>query len=469
MKLRRIASMHSATERASSFIARLKWRDIPQDARDTACRAIADTLGVTVAGAATEGAEIVYRWAAATRGTPAGRILRWGAWSSSLDAALANGTASHALDFDDDDPVLSIGHPSAPVVAALASIVHEVRPTGERLAEAYVAGVEVSMRLGAAMNPDHYDRGWHSTSTLGVLGAAAAVAKMLELEEDEIRCALGIAASSASGVRANFGSMTKPLHVGKAARDGILAAYLARLNFSADLHTFEHPLGFVAASSDSTLQRLDTEIGRLGLEWALVDPGLTVKRYPCCSSTHTAIDGLIELRNSMRFTAQDIRSITCHVGPGTERTLIHRRPTTGLEAKFSMEHCLAVAAVNGDVTVEDFSDSAVGSFRIADLRRRVTMKIDVSMKRGKSGVATGSRLVVELEDGRTFEIAVDVPFGSPRRPLTTDQLSSKFVQCVAGVEPDADKARQLFESLISIAAAEDPARLLDALCWRQDT
>lgn len=440
----------SASHRIAQFGRQLKWRNLPEDVQLAARQGIVDTLGVCVAGTFSEAATLARTYAATVSGKPAGSIVAANATSSLALAALANGVACHALDYDDDDPLLSVGHPSGPIVAALTAIAPAYNLSGKAFAEAYVAGVEVTMRLGSALNPSHYDHGWHSTSTLGAIGATVAVGHVLDLAPPAYENAIGIAASSASGLRANFGTMTKPLHVGLAARTGVESVLLAQLGMSAAPSALEHPLGYARAFGADP-GRLPAELDRLGSAWAIVDPGLTVKIYPSCSNTHTAIDGLLRIRAENGLVPEQVRSIICGVSPGTEEILIHPVPTTGLEGKFSMEHCLAVALERGSVGIADFTDGRVAE--TADVRRRVRVVIDPALTRGERGVSTATWLRLELTDGRAFETAVQFPRGSRANPLSRDELATKFNACFPA----------------QIAARSQPLRVFDKLWGLPDS
>ena len=324
--------------------------DPPAAARTIAARAFLDTIGVTLAGAAEPAARIVQRVIAQDGGGPC-RVLGTGWRSSAANAALANGTAAHALDYD-DMCFVSLAHPSAPLVAAAVAAAELAGASGRAVLDAYVVGFEIEGRLGRAMNPRHYQRGWHCTATLGTIGAAAAASRLLGLDAAATRHALAIAASEASGLKENFGTMVKPLHAGLAARNGIVAALLAQAGMTASDAAIDGPQGFLAAM-DSEQPSLAPFAADLGARWEIVDTGITVKLYPSCAGTHPTLDALLDLQRRERFSAADVDTIDAGVDAIVPTILLYDRPSSGLEGKFSLPFCAAAAVVHGTVGIDD--------------------------------------------------------------------------------------------------------------------
>jgi 2-methylcitrate dehydratase PrpD len=306
---------------------------IPAEARTRAGRAVLDTVGVTLAGVS-EPASRIVRGTIAAGGGDACALLGTSVRSSAANAALANGTSAHALDFD-DMCFVSLAHPSAPLVPAAIAAAEAAGASGRALLDAYVAGFEIEARLGRLMNPRHYERGWHCTSTLGTIGAAAAVSRLLGLDAAAAGHALAIAASEASGLKENFGTMVKPLHAGLAARNGVLAALLARGGMTASAQALDGPQGFLHAF-DSAGDGLVDAVGDLGSRWEILDTGITVKLYPSCAGTHPTLDAILDLRREHRFTGDEVDRIDVDVDSITPTILIYPRPASGLEGKFSL-------------------------------------------------------------------------------------------------------------------------------------
>jgi 2-methylcitrate dehydratase PrpD len=409
----------------------------PADARRAAARAVLDTVGVTLAGAAEPAARAVQRVIEATRGPCT--VLGLVSSATAADAALANGTAAHALDYD-DMCFVSLAHPSAPLVAASLAAAEIAAASGPALLDAYIVGFEIEGRLGRVMNPRHYQRGWHCTSTLGTIGAAAAAARLARLDPVACGHALAIAASEASGLKENFGTMVKPLHAGLAARNGVLAAQLARAGMTASAAAIEGPQGFLAAM-DSEQRSLGASAADLGQRWEIFDTGITVKLYPSCAGTHPTLDALLDLRRREHLTGDDVESIEVGVDPIVPTILIYDRPSTGLEAKFSMPFCAAAAIVDGRVGIDTFEDARLRDPRLTAMQSRVTMKVDPALDASAPSL-TQARVTVHLRDGRVLRASANGARGYPERPASDDELAAKFIACARRVLPetDADKA-----------------------------
>ena len=342
--------------RLADHIRNVTFEALPSEAVAMARDGILDTIGVTLAGAREETTAVVRR---ALRQTAApGPALIFGG-SERLDvlsAALINGVAAHALDFDDCSNTLG-GHPSAPILPALWTLATGV--SGKAFIAAYAAGFETECKLARAVNFHHYEKGWHPTATLGTFGAAAACAHLLRLAPDKIATALALAASMASGLKANFGTMTKPFHVGHAARNGLLAALLAEEGMTANHGALEHEQGFLAVFNGAG--HFDAD--RILAEWAkpfdLAEPGIAFKRHPCCGSTHPAADAMLHLRQAHALAPDGVTKIESWTHP---RRLAHTNrpdPQSGLDGKFSIQYVLARALMHGIVSLEHFSDDAV--------------------------------------------------------------------------------------------------------------
>jgi 2-methylcitrate dehydratase PrpD len=424
----------------------------PAAARDAAARAVLDTIGVALAGASEPAARAVQRVVVDSQGPCT--ILGLPASASAGDAALANGTAAHALDYD-DMCFVSLAHPSAPLVAAALAAAETAGASGRSLLDAYAVGFEIEARLGRAMNPRHYQRGWHCTSTLGTIGAAAAAARLLGLDESACEHALAIAASEASGLKENFGTMVKPLHAGLAARNGILAAQLAACGMTASAAAIEGPQGFLAAM-DGEHASLAEYAADLGSRWEIVETGITVKLYPSCAGTHPTLDALLDLRRCERFGAGDVESIDIGVDAIVPTILIYDRPVTGLEAKFSMPFCAAAAIVDGRVGIETFDAAKLADPAIAAMQSRVTMQVDSALD-SSAPALTQARVTVRLKDGQVLTASANGARGYPERPAGRDELAAKFVACASRVLPEAKTRLALkmigeFESVADVRA-----------------
>ncbi|MGE0058606.1 MAG: MmgE/PrpD family protein [Dehalococcoidia bacterium] len=431
------------TEQLARFVGETTYESLPLELIIAAKRAWIDTIGVTLAGSREEAGEIGREYAKVTAAAEDALVLGTTTKTSPALAALANGIAGHALDYDDMSKGLN-GHPSVPLVPAVLAIAERDGKSGRDALLAFVIGFEITAKIGNAMGPSSYSRGWHATSVVGTIGAAAAVAKLLNLDVTATRHALGIAVSMASGSRQNFGSMTKPLHAGLAARAGIEAATLASLGFTADETAIESPLGFGALYSpaDDWRPELVTDLGE---PWDLVSPGLCVKQYPCCYNTHLALDAAFNASGRKQLTEADIAAIDVHVAEGSTPALIHHRPITGLAGKFSMEYCVTAAVLDGAVKLASFEDDAVARPEAQSLLRRVNISY---------GPEPEARVVVRLNSGEALNGLAAFEHGSDSDPLSWDELTVKYRDCASLVlTPEAvDASLKMLSDLESVAS-----------------
>ena len=430
----------------------------PAPARAAAARAVLDTIGVTIAGASEPAARIVQQTlGSASDGACA--VIGTGRRLGPADAALANGTAAHALDYD-DMCFVSLAHPSAPLVPAALAAAELAGASGAALLDAYVVGFEIEARLGRTMNPRHYQRGWHCTSTLGSIGTAAAASRLLGLSAEATSHALAIAASKASGLKENFGTMVKPLHAGLAARNGVLAAQLAGHGMTASPLALDGPQGFLHAM-DSERPGLANEIADLGGRWEIVDTGITVKLYPSCAGTHPPLDATLDLRAQHGFTASNIERVEVAVDRITPTVLIYDRPSSALEAKFSMPFCAAAAIVHGRVGIDTFEAASLVDAAVASLMERVTMRHDPTLD-GIGPPLTQARVTITLGDGRTLSARADGARGYPERPASNEELGAKFLACATRTIPvgAANDALTLLRRIESLDDVRTLTRLL---------
>jgi 2-methylcitrate dehydratase PrpD len=419
----------SALTRLAEFVAKTSLDDCPPAGLLQIRRATLDTLGVILAGASEPVARIVRALIRVEGGLPlctvAGASLR----TSPTWAALANGAAGHAHDFDDTSFAL-MGHPSISLVAAGLAAGEAAMADGRTVALGYAVGFEVAATLGGILNPAHYARGWHATSTIGTLGAAAAAARVGGLEIGQIRHALGIACSLASGLKENFGSMTKPYHAGHAARNGVLAAELARLGMTASEDALDGSQGYLAAFGEGAEAKLPAALDALGQRWHLVTTGIAVKPYPSCALTHSAVDALIELGQAHGLRPDDVAGVEIGVNAVVPEVLRHPVPATGLEQKFSMPYCAAVALAHRRLDLGSFADGPVQDPAVRDLMPRVRMVVDPALPAGLDQQAW-SRVTVRLADGRTLALPPRGARGHPDHPLPAEALRAKFLACAA--------------------------------------
>ena len=434
-----------ATSHLAEFVTKSRWEDCPAEAVEAARRAILDCLGVMLAGSVEPAARLVTDVARAEGGSPLATVVGTPLRTGAVWAALANGTAAHALDFDDTNFAM-MGHPSAPVLAAALAAGELTLADGRALVHAFLLGFEVETTMAAVMNPPHYEKGFHATGTLGTMGAAAAAGRLLGLDPGQTRAALALAASQASGLKENFGTMTKPFHAGHAARSGVLAALLAREGFTASEQAIEGPQGYFAVLGAG--KREEQHLESLGAPWKILTSGVAVKPYPSCACTHSIIESALELRRTHRITPEQIAEVTVGVHAAVPRILIHSRPRSGLEAKFSGEFSAAAALCEGRVGMTTFRDDKTDDPAIAKLMTRVRLVVDPEIP-GDMERHMWTRVTVRFQDGREVSIAPRPVPGHPELPLSKDQLREKFMDCARIVlsEDRADTVRQMIEEL----------------------
>ncbi|HET9215659.1 MAG TPA: MmgE/PrpD family protein [Terriglobia bacterium] len=435
--------------RLARFVAEIRYDAIPSKALDTAKTAIMDCLGVAVAGGTEESARIAGRLAREDGGKETTTLFGQRFKLPTVQAALVNGIAAHAHDFDHSFVVG--GQPTSSIIPATFTLGESIGASGRQVLEAYVAGFElVGAMMFALQNAG--GTGWHANGTVGVFGASAACAKLLGLTPPQIETALAIAASMASGVTSNFGTMTKPWHVGQAARNGVLSARLAKAGFTANTQTLEARNGFFDCYYPTAKPEL-APIEDLGKVYALEKYGVRFKPYPCGGLTHTSIYAAIRMRNENRITAQMVERVDVRVPTDTAAPLTFRVPAVGLEGKFSMPYLIARALIDGQVTLETFTDEAVRDKDVLQLLQRVEMSADPGLRSGSDG-SRPATVTIRLKNGQTQTLHQDFPKGSPQVPMTSEELLSKFRACtrLAITTSASDRALEQIRALETLAS-----------------
>ena len=407
----------SLTLELANYARDLRYEDLSAPAIEVAKHCLLDWFGVTLAGSREPLSDILLsRVGASDRSDEATLIGRSGQRVSVLNAALINGSTSHALDFDDTHFVMS-GHPSVPVIPAALALAERRGSSGQAFLTAVVAGIELECRLGALMNPAHYQAGFHATGTLGTFGAAAASAHLLELEERHWPHALGLAATQAAGLKSSFGSMAKPLHAGKAAYDGLLSALLAGGGFTGNPAILEASQGF--ADTHGGGQLFAEDLQRVEARFLICDT--LFKYHAACYLTQSAIEGARALRARAGLDGSEVEEVVVEVPPTTLKVCNISEPSTGLEGKFSLRATTAMSLLGDDMSdLRTYSDDRIRAAEVVALRDRVVIEpID-----GAS--ATCSKVVVTTRDGDRHEASIDV--GRPERDLDRQwrRLSEKF-------------------------------------------
>jgi len=439
----------------AKFTTDLHYEKIPRKAVETAKIALRDCLGVALAGSREEDARIAAEIARQERAREETSVIGQGFRTSALNAALANGTAAHALDFDHSFTIM--GQPTAPVAPATFALGEALGASGRQVIEAYVAGFEVTAKLVHSLRDSAHD-GWHAPSTLGSFGAAAACSKLLGLDAAKTQMALGITASMASGIVANFGTMTKPLHVGLGARNGVLAAKLAGGGYTANPKAIEGGFGFYSVLHENT-EIHEQAIEELGRSYALITDGLRIKPYPCGGLTHQVIDSVLEFRAKHGLTAEMIDRVDVDVVKHTFDRIVFRVPQTGIQGKFCMPYLVARAIIDGKIGLHIFTDSAVRDQNVLKLAERVQMNLDSNLKKSDAA-GRPCRVTVRLKNGQTFTREAQHAKGGPEHPMSEADLRDKFTEC-AREAIDASSAAKVLDYIESLESLSDIRPLCD--------
>lgn len=451
------------TERLAEFAAGFDLAALPEVARSRVPLAFLDCIGVALAGSAQPAGRIAAEFA---RGQGAGDTSVWGAGFATTPtlAALVNGTAAHALDYDDVNWAL-IGHPSASLVPAVVALAERNAGTGAAMVDAYACGFEVMAKLGRTCMPEHsLEGGWHATCTIGTIGCAVAGGRMLGLSHEQLVNAIGIAISHSSGVVQNFGSMTKPLHAGLAAQSGIQAAQLASAGFTSRDDAMEGKHGFYASfSRDLPVDRRWVE--RLGDPFELEATGIVVKPYPCGVAGHPAIDAALQLREMLDGSPpRDVAGIEIHATSYTLDKMRYAWPADELQAKFSLPYQVARALVHGAIGLDAFQPAALRDVDVRAVAETASMSLDDELEaiwRARGG-SRPCRVVLRMADGRELEALVETSKGNPEVPLTRAELLAKFHDCASLALPlrEREQIAAILVDLEQLAEARSLCELL---------
>jgi len=415
------------TEKLARFV--VETQNVPEPVLRETKVALADTLGVALAGTLEPAAEIALHCLLETGGAPQARI--WGTphLTSAPAAAFVNGIASHALDFDDTMPSLR-GHPSATTLPAAVAASEWLGATGRDFLSAYAVGLELAGKLGRAFGSGHYMRGWHATATIGNFTATAVAARVAGLNASQLAQAWGIAAAQSGGLVRNFGTMTKPFQAGHSARAALTAVDLARRGFTASPDIFDGDDGFLstyAADGEPLAAMADA----LGKSWELLDRGNNYKRWPCCYCNHRPIGGLLELLDRHSIRTEEVQQIRVGFPPGADEPLIHTNPQTGLEGKFSIEYCAAVTLLDRKLTLETFTDAMVQRPAAQAMMKKVD-HYRVPDTKVYSGTVGYTDVELVTPRGR-FGQRVEKTPGSVAWPMSAADHEEKFLDCAGRV------------------------------------
>ncbi len=430
------------TREIGEFVAGMRYERVPPNAVGMVCRGFTDCVGVMLAGLSEPVVTVVARSSGFL--DPVARLAEFGsAGVPAPDLALIYGTAAHALDYDDTG---LNGHPSAVLVPAILAEAHEVGADGKAMIAAYVVGYEVWAELVDREPDSLHQKGWHPSAMYGALAAASASAVLRGLDPERATRAVAIAASLAGGVVSNFGSMTKPFHLGRTAHSGLAATRLAQAGMTASIDAVEHDLGFLRAVSPRG--EVDTKRpAQLGHRWLIEKFGINVKLYPMCFGAHRILDAMVDVCAANKIRAGDIACVDVEVSENSAKVLRNHQPKTALEAKFSAEFAIAAAAIAGRCGGEEVSDAFVARRDIQDFFSKVRIRPLTEKDPDEPTRSPFDRVRLMLADGRVLASdPVREPRGHFKRGIERDVLWQKFAECAGGVVDQA-RAAELFDAL----------------------
>jgi 2-methylcitrate dehydratase PrpD len=423
----------AATEKIARFIVGIGYENIPGDAVEKAKRTALDCLGAALAGVVEPVGQTITGYVTKLGGPPQASVFGAGLKVSVQDAALANGAIAHALDYDDCG--VKIGHPSVLVLPAVLSLGEHLGASGQDILTAYILGLEIEGKMALHADFKLMQARLNHQTWYGSIGASAACAKLLRLDVDKTRMALGIAANFACGLSANHGSMAGAMAAGNACRNGVVAALMAQEGFTANPNIIEAKNGFYDTLVGPGHYDAERMADGLGKPFYIESPGIGLKKYPSCYHTHRALDGVFQLIGEHRLSDKDIAEVDVGTSERAMRVLAFSEPATPYQAKFSMPHCIAAAVVDHQVTLDTFTSHKMEDRGILETRKKVHLSFpDVPIWPGLADVGpetefVGNPVTIRTTDGRSYSARVDIPHGDPALPLTDEELLAKYREC----------------------------------------
>jgi 2-methylcitrate dehydratase PrpD len=455
-----------ATEKIARFLVDTKYEDLPGEAMEKAKRTALDCVGAALAGVGEPVSQTITGYVTKLGGTPQASVFGKGLKISVADAALANGTIAHALDYDDCG--VKIGHPSVLVLPAVLSLGEHLGVTGQDLLAAYILGLEVEGKLALHADFKLMQARLNHQTWYGSIGAAAACAKLLRLDVAKTTMALGIAGNFACGLSANHGSMAGAMAAGNACRNGVIAALMAKEGITANPNIIEAKNGFYDTLVGPGHYDAERMADGLGKPFYIESPGIGLKKYPSCYHTHRALDGVFQLLNKHGLSDQDIAEVDVGTSERAMRVLAFSQPATPYQAKYSMPYCIAAAVVDKQVTLETFTDHKFEDRHIAEARKKVHLSFpDVPIWPGLADVGpesefVGNPVTIRTTDGQSYSARVDIPRGDPALPLTDNELLSKYRDCARSQLRAKDIERSV-ELVLGLQKLTDIPKLMATL------
>ena len=458
----------AVSQEVAAFVVNTAYGQVPEDVRELGRKSILDGLGLALSGSVAETGRTSREYVKSLGAMKGEATIIGSSMKAPVRfAAFVNGIGIHADDYDDTQLAVAkdrvyglLTHPTAPTLPVALGIAEARGLSGEQMLAAYHIGVEVETKIAEAIAPRHYDQGFHSTGTCGTFGAAAVAAKLRGLDIARTLFALGIAGGEAAGLRENFGTMSKPLHAGRAAESGVVAADLAALGWTAADKILEAPRGFFQAAGGGW----DPEaiVHKLGNPWTFRSPGVSIKPFPSGSLTHPGMTEMLRLIRENKIKAQDVERVDVGTNRNMPNALIHHQPKDSLQAKFSMEFCMAALLLYGKAGLNEFTDEVVNRPEVQAMIGRVHFGVNpVAEAAGYNKMTT--ILDIRLRDGKTIHGSADFGKGSPANPMSFEDVAAKFLDCAAFAKWPAAKAKAIIGAVRGLEGARD-VRALAALC-----
>jgi 2-methylcitrate dehydratase PrpD len=455
------------TTYVAGFVTGATYEEVPTEVVALAKKSILDGIGLALSGAASPAGRLAQRYVAGLGASGTATVIGSDLRVAPRFAAFANGIAIHADDYDDTQLAAApnrvyglLTHPTAPALPAALALGEATGASGQDVLMAYLVGIEVECKIAEAIDPRHYRTGFHTTGTCGGFAAAAAGARLLGLDRPATARALSLAASQAAGLRENFGTMTKPFHAGRASESGVAAAELAGIGWTATDRILEAPRGFFSAAGggyDPT-----AILGRLGDPWTFAAPGISIKPYPSGSLTHPGMTEMARLIREHAIAARDVVRVRVGTNSHMPNTLIHRRPRDELEAKFSMEFCMAILLLEGRAGLDLFKDEVVTREDVRAMVERIDFVVDDEAERAGYDKMT-TLIDIHLADGRRVSGRADFGKGSPDDPMSLDEVADKLRGCAAFARFPRARADEIIGLLAELERLPGVSRLTDIL------
>jgi len=452
-----MATPPPVTDTLARFVAETDYSSISERALANTEMHILDTLGVALAAVSTPVATIAFDYCTRTGGASEASV-----WGTHLKlsvpmAAFANGLLAHALDYDDWDAYIHVGHPTSALTAAALSLGEFAGASGKDLLKAYVLAIEIIAKI-AANAPNVQDRGFHSTPVFGSIGAAVAAASLLKLEPERIKAALGIAASGAGGIHRQQGSMVKPFHAGNAARNGVEAVLLAQQGFTADAAIIEAPRGFCDTFFGPATCDYEKMITSLGEPYFLESPGLGLKLHPCSAPQFLAADAALHLKREHNIRFSDVAKIEVSIPPLRYQRHYHPEVKTGLRGKFAINYVVALCILDGKLEIETFTDAKANDPQVQQALSKVHVIVDKTIPEP----GPYCPVTVELTDGTRFAYTARIAKGHPENPMTENEVLDKFRSNAKSVISEK-QAKELIATILKLETVDNVRALVNLL------